>query len=436
MGADGTDRATGAFVMRPLRFAIVTTNYPPYAQGEEGLSIQWLARALALRGHVVEVVHDTDTYRARTGQLPGTPERDHGIRVHRLRGGRAQPFGAFRARLSGQPPAYADRLKEILSGRFDVIHFHDIAPIGGSALWSIGAGVKLQSADDYWMVCPKGDLNRRGAQACKAPTCARCLLEHGQLPRSRPVDEFGPAMRSTGIDAFLVQSRATRARHHSAGFGLAMNVVPPFLPGSAPVLKTAEAPFQDRPFFLYDGALTSAAALPETIGQFSEDIDADFLILGSGPETSTIRRIARQRSNVRYLGPRAPVARQTLVREALALVLPKDDGARVPLGALAASREGTPLIATGTGSGAEFVRETGGGYVYDTPPELRAIYYRLAHDPRHAAELGRRAFSGHARHWREDVSIDAYFDVIRDVAIRRGLTGLLSKLEPEVARHA
>lgn len=422
--------------MRPLRFAIVTTSYPPYAEGEEGLSMQWLARALALRGHLVEVIHDTDTYRNRTGKLPHLPDRDHGIKVHRLRGGQARPFGAFRARVSGQPPAYSDRLRELLSGRFDVIHFHDIEPIGGAALWSIGAGVKLQSVEDYWMVCPKRDLMRSSGQPCDTPSCGRCMLQAGRMPAHRAIDDFAPGHDTTGIDAFLVQSRATRERHWEAGFGFAMNVVPPFLPGAAPVLKAAEAPAHERPFFLYDGPLTKGAALPEAIGQFSEDIDADFLVIGRGPETSTIRRIARQRQNVHYLGPRPGVSRQALMREALAVVLPKDDSGKVPVQALSASREGTPVIATGAGTGAEFVHGTGGGYHYSTPPELRAIFYRLAHDPSHARELGRKAFSGHARHWREDVAIEAYFDVIRDVAIRRGLPGLLGKLEPEMARHA
>jgi len=423
--------------MRPLRFAIVTTNYPPYAQGEDGLSMQWLARALALRGHAVEVVHDTDTFRAKTGQMPELPARDHGIKVHRLRGGRAQPFGALRARLSRQPPAYTERLQDILSGRFDVIHFHDVAPIGGSALWSIGAGVKLQSVEDYWMVCPKRDLVPRPGQTCQTQSCTRCLLRHGMMPSPRPADDLEPGGVATAIDAFLVQSRSAHLTHRKAGFGYAMNVVPPFIPGSAPLLKTAEAPIHDRPFFLYDGPLTTGAALPETISQFSEDIDADLLVMGRGPEASTVRRIARQRSNVKFLGPRPPVARQALIREALAVVMPRKDGGRVPLSALSASREGTPIITPdNNGAGAEFVTETGGGYRYATLPELRAIYYRLAHDPRHAADLGRKAFSGHARLWREDVAIDMYFDVIRDVALRRGLTGLLSKLEPETARRA
>ena len=100
-----------------------------------------------------------------------------------------------------------------------------------------------------------------------------------------------------------------------------------------------------------------------------------------------------------------------------------------------AFREGTPVITEHDGVGGGLVDQTGGGYRYTTPPELRAIFYRMAHDPAHAQELGRRAFSGHARYWREDVVINAYFDEIRDVAIRRNYTGILEKFEGDFVRH-
>ena len=43
-----------------LRIAMVTTFYPPYNFGGDGVYVQRLARALVRRGHHVEVIHDTD----------------------------------------------------------------------------------------------------------------------------------------------------------------------------------------------------------------------------------------------------------------------------------------------------------------------------------------------------------------------------------------
>jgi hypothetical protein len=46
-----------------LRFCFLTTFYPPYNFGGDGIGIQRLARGLARQGHHVTVVHDVDAYR-------------------------------------------------------------------------------------------------------------------------------------------------------------------------------------------------------------------------------------------------------------------------------------------------------------------------------------------------------------------------------------
>ena len=73
-----------------MRFCMVTTFYPPYNFGGDGIFVQGLARKLAKRGHHVEVIHCTDAYRllAAPGPMP-VPEDDLSVTVHRL----ANPFG-------------------------------------------------------------------------------------------------------------------------------------------------------------------------------------------------------------------------------------------------------------------------------------------------------------------------------------------------------
>jgi hypothetical protein len=41
---------------------MITTFYPPYAFGGDGVYVQQLSNELAKRGHQVEVVHCRDTY--------------------------------------------------------------------------------------------------------------------------------------------------------------------------------------------------------------------------------------------------------------------------------------------------------------------------------------------------------------------------------------
>ena len=76
--------------MNPLRFCFLTTFYPPYSYGGDGIGIQRLARALAGRGHHVTVVHDVDAYdvlRRDPARPLAEPPEPPGLHVVRLRSG-------------------------------------------------------------------------------------------------------------------------------------------------------------------------------------------------------------------------------------------------------------------------------------------------------------------------------------------------------------
>ncbi len=47
---------------RPLRICMVTTFYPPYNFGGDGIVVERLAAELADRGHHVEVIHCVDAF--------------------------------------------------------------------------------------------------------------------------------------------------------------------------------------------------------------------------------------------------------------------------------------------------------------------------------------------------------------------------------------
>ena len=48
--------------MTPLRICFVTTFYPPFNFGGDGIQVQRLARGVARLGHDVTVVHDADAF--------------------------------------------------------------------------------------------------------------------------------------------------------------------------------------------------------------------------------------------------------------------------------------------------------------------------------------------------------------------------------------
>src|SRR5206468_9139305 len=113
--------------VRPLKFCMLTTFYPPHNFGGDGINIQGLARALVRRGHAVTVVHDVDAYNAlhRGAEPPAAPEPP-GLTVHRLRSG----WGAVSPLLTqqlGRPIINGRRIRRILAdGDFDVINYHNV----------------------------------------------------------------------------------------------------------------------------------------------------------------------------------------------------------------------------------------------------------------------------------------------------------------------
>jgi hypothetical protein len=112
---------------RPLQFLHVTTFYPPYNFGGDGIFVHRLAHALGDAGHHSDVVFCTDSYRLAHRAEPqivfGTHPR---VTLHPLRSG----YGWLSPLLShqtGRPYLKTTSIRQLLARkRFDVIHYHNI----------------------------------------------------------------------------------------------------------------------------------------------------------------------------------------------------------------------------------------------------------------------------------------------------------------------
>src|SRR5262245_29088573 len=73
----GDGRGSRSALLSGLRFAMVTTFYPPYNFGGDGMGVLRLSRALVRRGHHVTVIHDADAYEVLAhGPAPRRPAGD------------------------------------------------------------------------------------------------------------------------------------------------------------------------------------------------------------------------------------------------------------------------------------------------------------------------------------------------------------------------
>src|SRR5262245_11639676 len=129
-------------VKRPLRFCLLTTFYPPYSFGGDGIFVHRLANALAQSGHQVEVIHCRDAYRLLARREPTASYAEHpNVTVHGLESplGRLSPLATYQ---TGVPFLKSTRVRQILETDFDVIHYHNISLLGPKIL-EYGRGLKL-----------------------------------------------------------------------------------------------------------------------------------------------------------------------------------------------------------------------------------------------------------------------------------------------------
>ncbi len=404
------------------RFCFVTTFYPPYNFGGDGIGVQRLARALARRGHHVTVVSDADAFAALSPTLPPDPGPDpSGVEEVRLRS-RIGGMSSLLTQQTGRPVVHGPRLRRILeSGAFDVVNFHNISLVGGPGLLAYGGdAARIYMAHEHWLVCPSHVLWRHNRERCTGRECLRCVLHYRRPPQLWRYTGY-LARQLRHVDAFIAMSAFSRDKHREFGFQHDMDVVPYFLPDgvAAPRDAPADTPPHDRPYFLFVGRLERLKGLDDVIPAFAGYPDADLLIAGAGLHASHLQRLAASNPRVRFLGNVPNDALDRYYRHAIALLVPSVGFETFGIIMIEAFRQGTPVIARRLGPFPEIIEQSEAGELFASEPELIAAMRRLQHDPaRRAAqsEAGRRAV---AARWSEDAVIPAYLRVVAKARERR-----------------
>jgi glycosyltransferase involved in cell wall biosynthesis len=410
----------------------VTTFYPPYNFGGDGIGAQRWARALVRRGHHVTVICDTDVYELlRTGPSPSTVTEEEGVTVHRLRT-KIAPLSVLLTQQTGRPVVNGSVIRRILQdGNFDVINYHNVSAIGGPGVLAIGTGIKLYTAWEHWLVCPTHVLWRHNREACSGRECIRC-----QLIYKRPVQLW----RHTGllernlqhVHAFIALSEFSRAKHKEFGFSREMEVLPGFLPdpeaGATRPVPTEPSP-HTRPYFLFVGRLEKIKGLDDVIPVFSRYTDADLLIAGDGTDRARLEGIAAGNPRVKFLGTVAQDALGRYNAHAVASLVPTAGFETFGFVIIEAFRRGTPVIARRIGPLPELVDACGGGETFRTPDELEQALRRIQHEPGRRERLASAAYQGFAERWTESAVMPRFFDLLARIARERGALDVVRALD-------
>lgn len=407
---------------------MVTTFYPPYNFGGDGIGIQRLAQALVRRGHSVTVLQDIDAYNLlRAGPEPVVTTSTDGVEVVRLRS-RVGSLSVLLTQQTGRPILNATPIQRFFKERqFDVINYHNISLVGGPGVLAYGDALKLYMAHEHWLVCPTHVLWRHGREVCTGRECLKCSLAYRRPPQF---------WRSTGylesqlrhIDTFIAMSEFSRDKHREFGFSRDMEVVNYFLPDHVPAKSDIGSP-HNRPYFLFVGRLERIKGLDDVIPLFKQYRGADLLIAGDGEHAAVLRELAKGMANVRFLGRIDAGLLDRYYLNAFALIVPSVCFETFGIILIEAFRLGTPVIARRIGPFPEIVERGGGGLLFDGPDELLAAMQRIQFEPYFRAKLADLARSGFAAHWTEDTVVPQYLDIVKRAAQARAKLNIVTAIE-------
>jgi glycosyltransferase involved in cell wall biosynthesis len=407
--------------MRPLRFCHISTFYPPYSFGGDGIYLYRLVNALALGGHEVDVIHCVDSYKALTRHEPNQNFPNHpNVKVHSLRS-RWGFFSPLVAQQTGRTWPKTNRIREVLySKNFDVIHYHNISLLGPQVLRlepDYRRFLKLYTTHEHWLICPMHVLWKNNRSICDKPECLRCTLHFGRPPQWWRYTALLEKCLSE-IDAFVSPSKFSRNMHHERGFRHPMTVMPNFVPEQN-LLPSREAPSPwARPYFLFVGRLEMIKGVQTLFPLFRHYAHADLLIAGAGIYETELRRQAQDIPSVHFLGSLDSEQLRNVYRHAIAVIVPSlcyEVFGNVPV---EASQLGTPVIARDLGALSETV-ESQGGILYRSSEELLSAMERLHANSALRREMGETGHQAYLDRWSEEAHLKMYFQLLKETAMRK-----------------
>jgi glycosyltransferase involved in cell wall biosynthesis len=409
---------------------MVSTFYPPYNFGGDGMHIYRLSNELAARGHSVDVYHCEDSFlllnkKQPTGEFPNHPN----VKVHGLRSavGAASPFLTQQTGV----PFFKSKIKNALeNGNYDVIHYHNMSLIGIRAL-SYGKAVKLYTAHEHWLVCPMHVLWKYNREVCKSRSCFSCQLAGNRPPQLWRYTGMMKRMLKH-VDCFLSPSRFTLRKHIEMGLDIPIKHMPYFLPTPKDSKERAQPndPNQ-RPFFLFVGRLELIKGVQNIIPSFRKQDKFDLVIAGDGNYRAELEKLAAGHPRIRFVGRQSQDQLAELYESAVAVIVPSICYETFGIIVIEAFSRKTPVIVNDLGALPEVVRDSGGGYVYSGIDQLEAYMHELAGDPELRHRLGMKGYFAFLREWNERAHLAKYLDVVHELMERSA-----KEVSPEIRPDA
>ncbi len=396
-----------------LRFCLVSTFYPPYSFGGDGIYAHRLANGLARLGHKVTVLHSPTAYEMLAGAKPSGTYDDHtNVTVRPIRTYLGK-LGLLFVQQTGRPGLQAPALRRWLDrGSFDVIHYNNVSLLGGPHVFRYGTALKLCTLIEHWLVCPMHVLWKFGREVCKKPSCFLCMI-HGRRPPQiwRYLGLLRRAARS--IDAFIGPSQFTIKMHSERGLRGTMIQLPLFHiePDIGPELVPRVG--DGQPYFLFVGRLEIIKGLQTIIPIFQGLPDVNLVIAGSGTYEWQLKQMAEGAPNIHFIGRADARELHCLYRDAIATIVPSLCYETFGIIVAESFAARTPVIVRNHSSLRELIESYGGGFTFSNEGELRSAIDQLRSDRKLRNHLGQQGREAYDAEFGEGPFLEHYLAVVR-----------------------
>jgi glycosyltransferase involved in cell wall biosynthesis len=407
---------------RPLSFLHLTTFYPPYSFGGDAMYIYRLAHALGDAGHQVDIIHCIDSYHLLHPAEPEINFHEHpNVTRHGLRSGYSW-LSPLLTQQTGRSYLKRKQIGALLETKqYDVIHYHNISLLGSEILTyqpHRRPAVKMYTTHEHWLICPTHVLWKFNSRPCEKPACLRCTIIAKRPPQIwRYTGQLERASRY--VDQFVSPSRFTARMHAERGFPQPIAHLPDFIDPVDPEWRCPDPRPQERPYFLFVGRLEPIKGLQTLIQIWDRVRDYDLLVAGSGSYESTLRNMAANNPNIKFLGSQSQKQLGNLYYHALACVLPSITFETFGMTIIESFARKTPVIVRELGALPEVIHDSNGGFVYRTDEELLAAVHRIATLPALRSELGENGYRAFLKLWSREAHLERYFDLLRKIAIEK-----------------
>lgn len=360
---------------------VVPSYLPAVRYGGPIQSVHGLCKALAARGHDVEVF-TTNVDGLQDSNVPvGLPVEMDGVKVWYF------PVPALR-RLYWSP-GMARALRHRVGG-FDIVHTHSVF------LWPTWAAARAARRQNVpYVLSPRGmlvrDLIRRRNRVTKQAWIT--LVERKNVEKAALI-HFTSRIEADDASQLGLQIRKSCIVPN----GLDM--------ASADAVRETVMPLGELPFLLFIGRISWKKGLDRLIAALPSILDFRLVIAGNDEERLK-QKLERQaasagvRERVSFAGPVYGEEKAALLRRARLLVLPSysENFGNVVLEAMAA---GCPVVVTPEVGAADIVRESAAGAVFEGDAKTLGAGIRgLIADPVALERMGQkgREFVRHRYSW-------------------------------------